>query len=51
MWWLAKKRIALAFVVPAVFLLKSGIAIAEPIDFDFAGQLTGGELLNIPSLR
>ncbi len=43
MWRLAKKRIALALAVPALFLLSPGAANADLISFDFTGELTGGE--------
>ena len=45
MWRLAKKRIALALTIPAIFLLSPGTANATPIAFDFTGQLTSGEIL------
>jgi len=45
MWRLAKKRIALALTVPALFLFNSGAANATPIAFDFSGKLTSGEIL------
>lgn len=41
MWRLARKRIALALAVPALFLLSPGTANADLISFDFTGELTG----------